>query len=260
MVCKLRGANIVWSCHNIYEHGIPSRKYGDCLRWMLARASSSIIVFHPSLQKYLGSSSDKVLVANFGSYKEFILGSSLEKQPEFLVKYRSWLNDRGRRSADIVFIGEYKARKNIELLVEFARNEPSVNVLIVAQKMAPVSRCPKNLMLHNQTQIFGELDEVLRGEGLVGFVGHDNYSVPTGIHLYADYGVPLIGVNLEPVTCFIKDYNCGAVFSDLESLQLAYREVRKNRELYARGIERLAVDNTWEQSAAIHTRAFALSE
>lgn len=258
LICKLRGARIVWSCHNIYEHGVPSLAYGDFLRGMLCRASSRVIVFHSSLKKYLHQCANKVEVANFGNYKEFILDPSLEKHPEFLQTYRSWLEKMGRHSADIVFIGEYKARKNVDMLVEFARENRDAAVLIIAHRTPPIADCPTNLLLHNRSKIFGELDEVLRGEYVTGFVAHDNLSVPTSIHLYADYDVPILGLDVEPVSCFIKDYACGVTFSSLDSLERAFFSLKTGREAYTRGMKKLAADNTWEKSAQAHCRAFEI--
>lgn len=259
LACKIRSARIVWSCHNIYEHGIPSPVYGDFLRGMLSWACFKIIVFHPSLKKHLGRQQHKVIVANFGGFKAFVLEKSHNKNSEFLATYQKWLGQINRTCADIVFVGEYKARKNIEMLIEFAHRNSTVNILIVAHKAPSIPNCPTNLLLHNQSMIYGELDIVLRGKNTIGFVAHDNYSVPTGVHLYADYGVPILGVDIEPVSCFIDDYRCGEVFTNLDDLKQAYANVSTHYNDYSNGMKKLAAENTWERSAESHLRAFDLS-
>lgn len=260
LVCKLRGARVVWTCHNTYEHDIPWLAFGDFMRWMLYTASSKVIVFHASLKNYLPQNASKAVVANFGSYKDFILDPDLDAHPEFLQSFRTWLKKMNRTSVDLVFIGEYKGRKNIEMLVEFARRNVDVAVLVVAHKASSPENCPSNLMLHNDSKIFGELDEVLRGEDVVGFVAHDNLSVPTTIHLYADYGVPILGLDIEPISSFINDYDCGVTFNDLESLEPAFRSIRCGRDRFRSGMQRLSSENTWGKSVEAHLQAFGFSQ
>lgn len=257
-VCKVRGVKLVWSCHNIYEHGIPSKPFGNLMRGMLGWASYKIIVFHPSLKKYLGRFSNKVISANFGAFQAFIQSPDHPVAPEFLTQYREWINRLGVQRADIVFIGEYKARKNIPMLIDFAKENPDVNVLIIAVRTPKIENHPENLFVHSESLIFGELDAVLGHEGLIGFVAHDNLSVPTGIHLYADYGIPVLGVDMDPVACFIAQYGCGETFSDRDSLRLSYKRLKSNWNKYSQGIKILAMDNTWEKSADRHKIAFDL--
>mgnify|MGYP006297762497 CR=1 FL=1 len=222
--------------------------------------SDKILIFHPALAQYFKKFQDKIIDVNFGDFRTFILSKDNPTNPTFLPRYQNWLENRSVEGPDIVFIGEYKSRKNINWLYEFALKNKMINVLIIAHKMPIETNVPENIFIHRESKIFSELDIVLRNSGLIGFVAHDNYSVPTVLHVYADYDMPVLGYDIIPVSCILNHYNCGVTFNNLESIISGYQEIRANYNFYSAGMRRLALENTWEKSAMCHKTAFDITD
>lgn len=255
-LCKLKNCRLVWSCHNLYEHSIPSRRFSAFLRKFMARFSDAIIVFHQAMTPYLHPFVGKVTVANFGEFKSHIRDPAHPKNPDFMSRYQAWLDQRQIESPDVIFIGDYKPAKNIEFLVELAHRRSDWNIVLIAPKMTRPENLPKNVFLYRECRVFGELDHVLKSRQVIGFIGHDNLSVPSGFHLYSAYSVPMVGIDVEPVRSLLEEWGCGTTFVDLSGLEKAVNQIRADYSRFMQNAKKAGLKLTWERSAAAHKKAF----
>jgi len=223
---KISGSKIIWSCHNIYEHKIPSQKVNDVLRTIICFISYKIVVFHEDLVSYLPRfTHKKIIVASFGDFKEFIEKKTKENK-EFEQLYEKWLKKRNIQYPDIVSISAAK-RNNMSPLTE-GLNGTSQNVLIIApnQEFANKENFESNIFVYNKDFVEKEISVILNSPGkLIGYIGHENISVPTSIYMYASFGIPVIGLNVEPVSSIIKEYSIGEIIDEKTSLDFV---VKKN--------------------------------
>ncbi len=254
---KISGSKIIWSCHNIYEHNIPSKRLNDILRFLLCLISFKVIVFHKDLIKYLPQfAHKKVLVASFGNFKEFI-ENKVKENKEFKQLYQKWLEKKNIKYPDIVSISAAR-RNNLAPLVE-GLNGKKQNVLIIApnQEIENKSNLESNILVYNNNLVDREILSILNRSGkLIGYIGHENISVPTSIYMYASFGIPIIGLNIEPVSTIIREYAIGEVIDAQIPVEDAIYRIKKNFDYYQKNCITFLQNNSWEKSASIHDTIF----
>lgn len=258
LLAKIFGLKVVWSCHNIYEHNNWSKQYNDLIRKTIFWLSDDVIVFHKSLIKYLPPKGCyKTHVACFGDYSAFLRGKVNERNYVFQQAYQKWCANRGIKGPDIVFIGDYKKAKGVDALLRFSKMYSSINILIVAKGISEERSVP-NVLTFGQSRVFFELHEILSSSRVVGFVAHSNLSVPTAIHLYSSYGVPVIAANVDPLIDIVADSQIGVTFKNVECLVESYNEVFNEYEFYREKSQAFNKEYTWEKSAKVHNSIFQL--
>lgn len=257
-LAKIKGVRVVWTCHNIYEHNTWHKRFNDVIRKIMVFLSDDIIVFHQSLIKYLGYTGRANLhVACFGDYKEFLELPTHSSNEDFTKGYSTWCKCQNIEYPDIVFVGDYKEAKNIDLLMKLAEVDESINILIVARGITS-QKTHSNLFTFGRSFVYRELVDILHSGPIIGYVGHDNLSIATSIYLYSSFGLPMIFIDSDPYLDIAKLYNCGSIFSDsLESLLSAYYDVRSKYNVRSKGASKLIHENTWEKSALIHSKIFS---
>ena len=257
-LAKLKGLKVVWTCHNIYEHNTWPKRFNDFIRTLIVLLSDEIVVFHPSLIKYLGNARRANLhAACFGDYKEYLELPMHGTNECFRRHYSDWCNSQNIQYPDVVFIGDYKEAKNINLLMDLAEVDKSINILIVARGIPSQKKNP-NLFTFGSSFVYRELVDVFNAGPCIGYVGHDNLSIATSIYLYSSFGLPMIFIDADPYLDIVKMYDCGSIFSDSSgSLRSAYYKVRHEYDRKRKGAMNLISDNTWAKSALIHRKIFS---
>lgn len=89
-------------------------------------------------------------------------------------------------------------------------------------------------------------------EKVVGYVGHVNISVPTSLYMYASFGIPVIGLNMEPIASIINQYRIGVTISSMNEFPEAYNDVLKRYNEFSSSCSRFLEQNNWSDSASIH--------
>ncbi|TAI47542.1 hypothetical protein [Flagellimonas allohymeniacidonis] len=255
-VCKLTGSRILWSCHNIYEHNVPSKRENDFLRFILCRVSNKIVVFHEDIKKELPKwAKKKIFVACFGNYRSFIENQN-EPNEEFLKGYQEWLKANNKTNPDIISVSAAK-RNNLKPLI-LGVQEKKLSTLIIAPNR-------KNQILKGQYKnifffsgfVRKELKTILNTrEKIIGYIGHDNMSVPTSIYMYASYGIPILCLDHKPLNTIIHDYKIGVVVKDSSSIGECYQNIQKNYDFYKTNCSHFLEKNSWDRSAEVHAKVF----
>ena len=248
-LCKIRGIPILWTCHNIWEHGIPSHFYNKILRCLVAKCSSGIVVLHKDLMIHLSGYEEKIWVACFGEFRTF-LDEHPDRCPEFQVAYANWLKVRDISGPDIVFIGEYSPTKRIEDLIELCRRDPQLHALIIGPKM-PELDAPANVFVFNRN-VFFEAGKVLRSHTMIGYIAHDNHSMPTAVNLYASFGLPCVVYDVPPLSTIADQWGAAEKFRTIPEIGKALKKVRRNYSKYAEAAVIFSEYHTWERSQSVH--------
>ena len=253
--CKFSQSKIIWTCHNIHEHNIKSKKINDILRYVIFKFSSDIIVFHKDLIKYLPKNAlAKTHVASFGNFKEFIENNDNENI-DFKNNYRAWLNHLSISSPNIIFISAAK-KNNLKLLIDGVTNK-SINCLVINPKSTfDSNKIGDNIFFYNKF-VYGGVNNILNTENkIVGYLGHDNISVPTSLYMFTSYDIPVIAINNEPLNTIINEYEIGIVVTKSEEIVIAYKTIIRNYEKYQNNISFFNENNNWSNSGEIHYKLF----
>ena len=251
--CKFSQSKIIWTCHNIHEHNIKSKKINDILRYVISKISSDIIVFHKDLIKYLPKSAlGKTHVASFGNFKEFT-ESKENENIDFKNNYRAWLNHLNISSPNIIFISAAK-KNNLKLLIDGVTNK-DINCLIINPKSTfDYKEFWNNIFFYNKF-VYGNINNILNTKSkIIGYVGHDNISVPTSLYMYASYKIPIISINKEPLNTIINEYEIGIVVTKSNEIEVAYKSIIHNYDKYQNNISIFNEKNNWRNSAKIHNK------
>ena len=133
LIAKISGNKVIWSCHNIYEHNIPSTRYNDIIRNLLCKYVDNIIVFHRDILKYLPKRCHhKTTVASFGDFRDFIY-SQTDINEKFQEKYTAWLTSLQVSQPAVISISAAK-RNSLDLLFKVA-DLHRINVLAIAPNL-----------------------------------------------------------------------------------------------------------------------------
>jgi hypothetical protein len=93
-------------------------------------------------------------------------------------------------------------------------------------------------------------------KNIIGYVGHDNISVPTSIYMYATYNIPIIAYDVKPVNSIITKYELGITIKHSNELENAYKTLIDNYEFYVKNLSFFLQENSWEKSALVHKEIF----
>lgn len=256
LICKITSSKIIWTCHNIYEHNIDSKKYNDWLRKLVGGLSHRIVVFHEDLIPFFPEKlRKKIRVACFGDFRPFI-ASQDEPNPEFQDQYSDWIRSRKVHRPDLISISAAK-RNRLEYLIEGVSETP-LNTLIIAPNyhLKTVLNGMNGIFFYNKF-VKKEVADILKNpEGMIGFIGHENISVPTSIYMYASYGVPVIAINKQPVNTLIKEHKIGEIAEEPGLIVRCVQEIRDNYDFYKNNCKEFLTKNSWEVSADVHTKVF----
>ena len=250
LVCKLRRIPVLFTCHNLLEHRYPSKLYSVCVRNLVSWAANDIVVLHSDLKKHLARFANKVHVACYGEYMSFFRQEH-KPCPTFSQEYSNWLSSRSIKAPGLIFVGEYSAQKRIDFLIRFLQNRREITALIVSPGCS--FRSPtENIFLFRRAKVILELDPIMKMNGLVGYVAHTNISVPTAINMYASYGIPILGFNIDPICSLVKTYGMGEVFTSEKDMFDAFCQISNNYTIYQEGLKRFSLKNAWEVSRKVH--------
>jgi hypothetical protein len=244
---------IIWTCHNIYEHNFPSKKYNDIVRSLLSCISYRIVVFHKDLSAYLPKTAQrKIIVSSFGDFTNFIKGKT-EINNDFNGKFTSWKKQENIHQPDIISVSAAR-KNNIGLLLD-GTADSDVNILIIAPKITLV-KTSSNIFLYNDF-VYKEIADILiNSNELVGFVGHSNISVPTSIYMYASFGIPIIGIRAKPISSIICENKLGIVVDSSKEVVLALKSIRDNYSSYQENCRKFIRENSWEKASLSHKAIF----
>jgi len=255
LISRISQSKIVWTCHNIYEHNIPSKRANIILRLFITTIVSDIIVFHEDLLKYLPKNSlKKTTVACFGDFKSFIENQKVINN-DFKDKYHKWLKSKKSSYPNIVSISAAK-KNNLKLLIDGVANT-QINTLIIApNSKIEVPKEASNIFIYRNF-VFSEVKTILNTKNnFIGFIGHENISVPTSLYMYASYKIPIIAFNIEPVNSIITMYQLGISIKNPQELEKAYYTILDNYDTYVENVLFFLKENSWEKSALVHRDIF----
>ncbi|MEE9381939.1 MAG: hypothetical protein V3V08_00805 [Nannocystaceae bacterium] len=252
-VCRVRGVPIVWTCHNVRSHVIPSPAYNAALRMLVGAAASTIFVLHRDIAAGLPRFREKVRVACFGEFRTHLAYAS-ERDPEFLRAYRAWLGRRGLASPDLIFVGAYAPSKRLLALFEALREDSELTALIVCPGLPPRLGAP-NAFVHRRGKVTYELDAILNHCDSVGYVAHDNLSLPTAVHLFASYSIPCVAYDVPPLRSIVGEYGIGELFGTTQELRRAIRQVQGDYQRYRDAACMFLRKHSWEASQRVHFAA-----
>ena len=170
--------------------------------------------------------------------------------PSFNAKYNNWLKIRGIERPDIMFVGAYTRYKNVEYLVRFLEKYPEINGLIISDR-CPIKATMGNMFIFNK-KVVAELDSIHQQEGIIGFVAMSNISVPTSTYVYANYNIPILAGNYDPVASIVRKYGIGEVFDSQADICEAFLRIKCDYKSYQIGMKLFNSENCWDRSQKIH--------
>jgi hypothetical protein len=256
VLSRLQGVRVVWTCHNVWEHRFPARWQNVLLRGFVCRAAFRVIVMHQSMGDHLPRSArGKLVAAHFGSMREATEAAARDEPPnaDFAARYQQWCERNEIEGPDLVMVSA--SLTSADELFEALESTPGIRALLIAPGV-PVRPVQSNV-LHVAEPVYAEVHSVLSSGRVIGYLGHQNISVPTGIYMYAAYGVPILGKDQCPVKDLLLEHEIGEVFHDASGLLQAYSEVRGQYDRYRANCSDLLTQHTWEESARIHSAVFA---
>ena len=153
---------------------------------------------------------------------------------------------------DVVFIGEYSKAKKIEWLIEAAQEDPSLSVLIVGPKMPELS-VPENVFLF-RGKVINEVDAILSHGGSIGYIAHDNLSLPTAFNLYSHYSIPSVSSDVSPLNTITDEWKLGLCFKDKREIPGLIQKIRSDYAEFSKSARSFADHHTWERSREVHQR------
>lgn len=247
-VSRISCTKIIWTCHNIFEHNIPSKKVNTIFLRCLSYMSDKIIVFHEDLIEYIPKRfSKKITVSCFGNFKRHFI-SQTDENSEFSNKLNTWYKDNHSNNFDLLSISAAR-RNNLKFLIENIKNT-ELSALIIAPKTKLKSN-NKNILIYNN-YVSKEINQILSNNiNSIGFIGHDNISVPTSIYMYASYGIPIIALDYKPVSSIIKNYNLGHIV-DETNIEECIKKIKINYKDYQKNLSIFLEKNTWELATKTH--------
>lgn len=199
LISKLTRTKIVWSCHNIEEHTFQSEHFNSIMRTFLCMFSSEIIVFHVDLIVALPKwCRNKISVACFGNMYDSFSSNRTENQ-DFVRSYTKWRTENDVNTLpNLVSISTAK-RNDLEPLFNL-ESSSKLNAMVISPGVKYETRDLNKCFLFSKSPVRKEVFEILteNAETIVGYVGHNNMSVPTSIYMYASFGIPLICSNYAP--------------------------------------------------------------
>ncbi len=249
-VSRLTQTKIIWTCHNIFEHNIPSKKINTIFLRFISFMSDRIIVFHKDLIEYIPKHfSKKITVSCFGDFKSYFLNQAV-KNADFSNKLNIWCKDNRSNNFDLLSISAAK-RNNLEFLINSVKNT-ELNSLIIAPK-SKLNVNNRNIFIYND-YVSKEINQILSNNiNSIGFIGHDNISVPTSIYMYASYGIPIIALDYKPVSSIIKNYKLGYIV-DETNIEQCIKKIKMNYEDYQKNLSIFLEKNNWEFATKTHEK------
>ena len=132
-----------------------------------------------------------------------------------------------------------------------------INCLIINPKSTfYYKELGNNIFFYNKF-VYGNINNILNTKSkIIGYVGHDNISVPTSIYMYASYNIPIIAFNIEPVNSILTMYQLGILIKNSEELEKAYYTILDNYDTYVENAVFFLKENSWEKSAFVHRDIF----
>lgn len=241
--------HIVWTCHNIEEHNFKNEFRNRILRRWLSINANCIVVFHQDLIAHLPEVvRDKSFVASFGDMREYV-ESQTKSNTDFKEKYDAWMHQN--KYPALLSISAAK-KSNLKLAIEGLKTSKMTGIFIAPNVSRPAQISDENILFYNGDFVRKEVIDLLNIENIIGYVGHGNISVPTSLYMFASFGVPVIGLNIEPVNSIIEKYNIGRIVSTPEELNSAISLIRERYTDYSENCRKMIEDNSWEKSAKIH--------
>ena len=252
---KLSNSKIIFTCHNIYEHNFKSKVYNDFIRNFVVLISDHIFVFHKDLINYLPIfSKNKISVATFGNYKEFIKDQTLINK-DFQNNYTEWLNIKKISSPDLITISTAKNNK----LSFFIENiDRSLNFTIIAPFVYfDKTGISDNIFIFNKSFVKSEIKSILNNHNeIIGVIAHDNLSVPTSIYMFASFRIPVIVLDINPLNSLVKEFGIGEVVKSQNDVNLSIMKIKKNYKSYQIKCKEFISINSWDNSIDIHKSVF----
>lgn len=253
VLCRLTNVKIVWTCHNIQEYGMPSKWQNKFLRKLIFAFSYKVIVMHKDLIGFLPKNKEKIIVGNFGEFKSFFASKATGKPNEsFINEYKIWKEKHQITDPDIIFISTLP---KIDPLISLAKINSKIKILIIAPKIESFD-VPENVFLYTN-KVFTEIHSLLENSNSIGYLGHDNISVPTSIYMYASYNIPILGFDCKPVSTLISENKLGHTFTSNSDILQSYNLIRANYENYKENCSKFINTYTWSRSSKIHSKIFS---
>ncbi|KZX55637.1 hypothetical protein A3712_07080 [Vibrio sp. HI00D65] len=252
-LAKMKSVKIVWSCHNVYEHTFKSKFYNGLIRNIVVFFSDSIVVFHSDIKCRLPSyCHKKIHVATFGDMKDHFLCQN-QVNVDFKNKLESW---RENHKGDLNIISISTAKKNN---LRCLNDGKGIFSLIIAPNLDIGFSTSNNCMVYNDGFVKKEVvDLLISSDRLVGFVGHENLSVPTSIYMYASFGIPIISLDNVPSNNIVYRNSLGKVLCDYSDLHHVYNEIYHNYEFYSSNCKDFIEKCSWKHSSDVHTKMLAV--
>ena len=253
ILAKIKSVKIVWSCHNFYEHTFRSKFYNDLIRNFVIFFSDSIVVFHSDIKSRLPRSCHKkTYVATFGDMKRHFLTQE-QVNVDFKRKFSLWKENNDGK-LNIISISAAK-KNNLKCL----NNDNGLFSLIIAPYVELGFSTSNNCMVYSDGFVKKEVvDLLMSSERLVGFVGHDNLSVPTSIYMFASFGIPIISLDNEPSNNIVQENSLGKVLFDPSDLYKVYNDISDNYESYSANCKEFIEKLSWGYSSEVHMKMLSV--
>ena len=252
-IAKISKTKIIWTCHNIYEHKIPFKLFNKFLVYFLASISYKIIVFHKDLSAYLPNKvQNKIIVASFGNFKNHFKGLN-KKNTVFTKEYNNWIEKNNILQLDFIYISAAK-KSNLNHLINSVKNT-DLKTLIIAPNIDLNTNIEvyQNIFFYNDF-VSEEIDEILtKNNHAIGFIGHNNISVPTSIYMFASYRIPMIGLDYSPVNSILTDNEIGLITKE-DDFDLVTKKIKSNYLFYQKNLDKFLELNSWENSSFEHKK------
>jgi len=209
---------------------------------------------HDDLIKYLPKfRRDKIKVANFGDFKIYFDRQQNENK-DFQKKFRHWQEKIRRDKVDLIYISA--ARIDVNSFVKKLNPKSDLAIAIIAPGN-DVTTAMDTIFVYTENFVKAEVKQLLENDGVIGLVLHDNISVPTSIYMFASYGIPILGSDVEPVRSIICDYQIGRSFNVRSNVHDEINELKQNYNFYSKNTQRFLQENSWYKSMLVHQEIWA---
>lgn len=256
IICRFRGIDIVFTCHNFWEHNFKSRRTNRLVRNILIKRAKWILVLDELLESKIHQGKEsiraKVKTVHFSDFRD-LFESQTEENHEFQGIYQNWLRGHDIEWPDVMLISaSYRSIDQFKELMNSSTNR----YLCIVPNVIAAAGFNSNVLVYHKGFVKKEVAELLSSSNTIGLIGLDNGSVATSLYMFASFGIPSLVLDREPMNHLVLKFKIGQVFNLEDNLDEKIMQIRSNYDQYAANCEEFLKIHSWEKSYEIHREIF----
>jgi hypothetical protein len=256
LMLKMRNINLVWTVHNIYDHDSSNTCMNNILNHHLYKHSSSIIILHDYLKKYIPKKYHyKLYVSSYGALPPNTLSKISNIDNDIITKVKKYL--LGKKYEAVIISISTARHNNSYLLSKYLSDK--ICMIYVDPNSSFINKLlySDNLLYINEYVGLNFMEYLQTIPNLIGLVGHTNISVATSLFMFSSMRVPILSLDYPPNSLIVKANRIGRVLDNNEILEQEIKKIVSEYNVYCINQESFLAINTWESASMSQLKAFS---